>query len=91
MRKQECNETFYPRAADELREIENLLGPAVVLLNINKQILQREIDDPIQEKVEEKEDKPKKIEGGEEGEENPEEEAAPEEGGKKSEFNPDEF
>jgi hypothetical protein len=47
MRKQECNETFYPRAADELREIENLLGPAVVLLNINKQILQREIDDPI--------------------------------------------
>jgi len=36
MRTQSDNETFYPRAADELREIENLLGPAVVLMNINK-------------------------------------------------------
>jgi len=36
MRPQTDNETFYPRAADELRLIEDQIGKVYVLLNLTK-------------------------------------------------------
>ena len=96
MRGQENNDLIYPRAADEMYEIENTLGEAQVLFNIREQPSMVKIEDPLEEKPVEEVPEEKAEEEKKDGEEGEEEETVepeePEEGENlKPKFDPKEF
>lgn len=65
----EGNELVYPRASDELKMIEDCLGPVRFVSILTKERVEHVIKDPVWE-MEKPEEKPKAKEGeeGEEGE-----------------------
>lgn len=81
---------MYPRAGDELNQVEKSLGPVSVLYDINSSNQEMEINDDYEVKKEKVVEEVVKKEGDEEGDEDADD-APAEEDKKKSDFNPEDF